>query len=381
MTPFLVIASDLHLRPQTWVKHPELRGDAYCALQQIVDLCLQRGLPLLLLGDIFDSARPDSQSVQFFVEQMQRLHAANLHVAYVQGNHDYATPPWPDVAKLKHLNRQLDHIGPCLFYGLDYTTDPAAAFQQIPEAANVLVAHQAWAEIQSVGHTDAKAPDLPANIRIVLTGDYHMTGLYTGTNSAGLPVTFLSPGSTCLQALNEPPDKYCYLMSWTYDRPEFELHQLKSRPLFRMRVATADELDATCASLRSPPTQQLVPAEISRPIARVQYRDDLPDAFERLVTAAGDNWHLFPEPQRVVEDVVIDMTVTPAGAFEGLLTALPHVEPEGTAVYEATRRLLQAVDVQTELQTLRQEFDTNYETGALGGPELVPACGTSALAQ
>ena len=37
-----VFAADLHLRPCAWVGRPSLNGDAYYALQQIVDLIVHQ---------------------------------------------------------------------------------------------------------------------------------------------------------------------------------------------------------------------------------------------------------------------------------------------------------------------------------------------------
>lgn len=360
----LIVAADLHLRPHAWVKYPELRGDAYVALTALVDKAISLSAPLLLLGDIFDSKRPDSESVSVFIREVQRLRASGFPTYFIQGNHDLATPPWSAVAAISLHGRTI-RLGDTRIYGLDFTTTPELAFAQIPPEASILAAHQSWAEVQRVGHTDAHAGMLPATVKMVLTGDYHVTDTYSSTVRPD--VLFVSPGSTCLQAINETPEKFCIVLrvdGLGDGKPQIGFVALPSRNVYRLSVANEAEFAAAMTSLplvlaaASRPEQ---PVEIQKPILHIKYSEQIADAATRIAAAAKDDWFVYPAflPTQHTE---ISMPVDDhPSAFESLTSGLELLQAVGTPLHTAAARLLRAADINVELELLRTD---SYATAA-----------------
>lgn len=313
-TPIAAFTADNHLRPSTWVKHPSLAGDAYAAWFQICAFCAMYRLPLLQLGDLFDSTRPDSHSVSQYLEGVQQLQAANVPFFFIEGNHDLASPPWAKVSAWAQPAEGLFHIAGIPFYGLGYKSAATLSGEltRIPMETRVLLSHQAWKEIQGVGAVDAAFSALPRGMTL-LTGDYHVCDVYHGFAQDGQPVTAYSPGSTALQALNEPAAKNFGIL---YDDLTVQWQPLVTRACHRVHLTTSDELDALIASIR---TGQLQPPLVSIPclqkaILAIRYSDHLPDAYARLTDAVGELFHLFLEPVRSKTDTV----EVPANIVQGI---------------------------------------------------------------
>ncbi|MHC4371708.1 MAG: metallophosphoesterase family protein, partial [Planctomycetota bacterium] len=165
--PIFVFAADLHLRPRTWTRHPDLQGDAYASLNYIAAYCRDMRLPLVLGGDIFNSRRPDPLSVTRFNSVLGANDGCRVY--YVQGNHDACgESPWPGVAgwgyplhnRTVTLRDRKEGNNVIRVHGLDWTpreklqealaavpTDDESPFA----AVDVLVCHQSWSELQGIG--------------------------------------------------------------------------------------------------------------------------------------------------------------------------------------------------------------------------------------
>jgi exonuclease SbcD len=68
----------------------ELVGNATRrALERIVDLCLEEKVDALLIaGDLYDGDMRSMKTAAFLVSEMERLHAADIDVFMIRGNHD-----------------------------------------------------------------------------------------------------------------------------------------------------------------------------------------------------------------------------------------------------------------------------------------------------
>ncbi|WP_448032029.1 metallophosphoesterase family protein [Bradyrhizobium liaoningense] len=91
-----VHAADIHLDSplrSLALRNPELAELIGNASRQvfvrIVDLCLdERVDALLLAGDLYDGDQTSMKTARFLTEQLGRLHAANIRVFIIRGNHD-----------------------------------------------------------------------------------------------------------------------------------------------------------------------------------------------------------------------------------------------------------------------------------------------------
>jgi len=100
-----------------------------------------------------------------------------------------------------------------------------------------------------------------------------------------------------------------------------------------------------------------LPEELEKPMLRVNYHDDIPEVYDRIVAAVGDTAHLFLYPQRVRDDVVeVDEDLRERIRGQGLLGCLSQVEDEDSPVYRTTARLLQSSDPATELEEMHAEY-------------------------
>lgn len=357
MTPIFIFAADLHLDIARSARHPAMTGDSRYGLEQVVSYCVNAHLPLLLGGDIFDKARPDPDTVRFFLDQMARLRHAGVMAYFVQGDHDRdPLHPWPalsDVAYHMH-HKLIEFPGGFTVWGQDFVprAQAAEAFAQIPETAKALLVHISFSDIRRIGATHADLAMIP-HVQYVLTGDYHVCGAYSATGASGQPLTALSPGSTSSRALNEPADKYVLRCSVSGDGLlHWERLPLRSRPQVNLSVMTPEQLDTavTSASTYYAQTQASatahldglppLPEALRKPIVWVKYRDDIPDAYARLAAAFAEDWFFFPDPQRVEQTTQVDMSAVPVSAWDSLRDAFAGLRPQKDEIYADACRLL-----------------------------------------
>lgn len=351
--------ADNHLRPWTWVKYPTLTGDAYYSWRQIVDYCVARGLPLWLLGDLFDSTRPDPLSVSVYLQSMAQMDAASLPVLYIEGNHERTDYPWASLATTVRQATAFN-IGELLVTGVSFTTSTGLAerLNQIPVCTDVLLAHQAWHDIQGVGMTDGKFSDIPHGL-VMLTGDYHYCGSWRGAAANGEEVIAYSPGSTAMQALNEPVNKYFGVL---YDDLSVEWVLLKTRQVITGNCNTEEELEQHIDYTRRRVLIQ--PADhpdIATPILHVKYSDTLTDAYTRLTAAAGDAYHLFLSPRHSNSLEVVDTTASTTEAFASLKSAVLELAKPNTRECVVACSLLDSPSPKETLEALFHAHDNIKE--------------------
>ncbi len=74
-----------------------------------------------------------------------------------------------------------------------------------------------------------------------------------------------------------------------------------------------------------------------------------------------------------VEEVIVDDTSTPDGAFDSLLSAVGQLAGDGTPVYHTVRRLLEAENPKAELDRVFEEWKQQYAAQPQQDPSGVPA--------
>ena len=361
--PIAVFTGDNHLRPTTWGKYPDLFGDAYYSWRQIIDYCVDNKLPLLQLGDLFDKSRPDSLSVSHYIHGVNRLRDHGLLFCYISGNHDLADPPWGSITAYPIHAGKLEIEG-YKFLGIDFTSssDIAATLDHYAADiydADVVLAHQSWEEIQPL-KASASLSQIPHGCTL-LTGDYHVTMRVEARAADNAPIVAFSPGSTCMQKLNEDPNKVFGVL---HDDLSVIWQPLETRPFFATDlIRNEEELDAVVDLLRTKYMEYSTSnTDIAKPILRVKYLDTIPAGYQRLVAAAEDHYFLFEEPQRgTVTEVV---TTRNDNSFAGLQTAVTELTAAKPKIGEAAVRLLQAADTDAALNSMQQQFWEAYKNGA-----------------
>ena len=369
--PLFVFAADTHLQPCAWVKHPELRGDAYCSFAQIVDYCCAHNLNLVLGGDIFDKHRPDPDSVQFLLQQAERLRSNDHVLMFVQGDHDYqATTPWTAIGRhAVSLHQLVCAAGSFNVYGLDWASRDrlGAALATIPANTDILVMHEAWEELQGIGQTEGRIADIP-HVKVLLTGDYHVALRKDVQTPDSRCIRVYSPGSTCMQAVDEQPDKSFLLVGECDGEVQVQRIPLLTRRKLVLNYQTEAQLVGdlqNCVLDNWLTAQPVLPPEISKPILRVTFNDEIPNAWQRISDVAASRFHLFPNPVRVPATTVVvdDRQFGDPGAFSTLFDAC-HRLGQRPADYDTVMRLARnPSDPKRELEVMYAEFRTAFLDG------------------
>lgn len=378
VTSLAIVVGDTHLAERTWSGRRTLTGDSFNSFLQATTEAIRRRLPMVLLGDIFDAKNLSSGVLQFFCDQMNKLQEQNIPVYYVQGNHDCVTPPWPAVHKWPiHINAMCVRLGTfpgqqCDCYGLDYfpVARYAAELARIPETAKVLFTHQAWADFGKMGSSDAAMSQMLPRGITVATGDLHIAMYSRGVAANGDAVLLMSPGATCMQAINEPQQHFIYEMKLQPDGVvSFDPIPLWTR-LVREFVCTSQaEFDAAVLQIAGLP-KSIIPAgtvlyAIDTPIVRVRYPISVSeDSYVRLVAAAAKSGaHLFTDPQ--LEDApqsTVSVEDVHTEKMSTLRDAIQLFDAESQEVRDLAVRMLDQVD---NVLGFLSEFQKEYAQGAV----------------
>ena len=382
MTPLFVFCADLHLEDGAWSTRPAIYGDAYYSFEQIVDYCIAQKLPLIMGGDILERKQNLARPIAKLCAGLTRMQQAAVRAYYIQGNHEYdrnapwlSIHPWP-----RHLHDsgvQLHDVG---IWGLDWLPkgDIQTALQEVPADTDILITHQVWKDFMgNVGRTECELTDVH-HVGIVLAGDFHVTKTIKAVNAQGNPVQMLSPGSTAMQDIGESPEKSFFVISKTDDgQIVFEQQSLKTRQFLKYTVETQEELDDLCSGQLMAAIDEAVaqakadgvPEYIQKPLVRVKFNKQLPDAYLRLLTAAGEAAHMFCD---ALADKARERPASSSRATVSntLLSALEDLLGPGTEEYKLAASLVSATDPNKELDMRFKQYveDTGEGTDAITAP-------------
>jgi len=152
-----IAIGDLHLDVRGF--RPEIPGeDCVVALEEIARVALSRGLPLVLLGDVFDKNRPSP----WVVGEAKRILETIPEVWFIQGNHDKNRErAWLTIVDTcRHLTLKPQEVGGHRLVGIDYA--PMEEFGEnlgrIDKRVDGIVCHQALK--QGLGFDGAWNSDL-----------------------------------------------------------------------------------------------------------------------------------------------------------------------------------------------------------------------------
>lgn len=378
VTSLAIVVGDTHLAERTWANRRTLTGDSFNSFLQATTEAIRRRLPMVLLGDIFDAKNLSSGVLQFFCDHMDKLQEQGIPVYYVQGNHDCVTPPWPAVHKWPiHINGTVIRLGAlsglqCECYGLDYfpIARYVAELSRIPETAKVLFTHQAWADFGKMGSSDAAmAQMLPRGITVA-TGDLHIAMYSRGTAANGDGVLLMSPGATCMQAINEPQQHFIYEMRLQDDGVvSFDPIPLHTRLVYEFRCTTQAEFDAAVMQIAGLPKASSSADtwihSIDTPIVRIKYPISVSeDSYVRLVSAATKSGsHLFTDPQlEAVTQSTLSVEDVHTERMSTLSDAIQLLDAEPQEVRDLAARMLDKAD---NVLGFLSEFQKEYVQGAV----------------
>lgn len=368
------IASDLHLEEHIWASKKEIYGDAYFAFDQIVTKTLEHGCKrLILIGDILDSTRPSSATTRVLREQCDRLHAAGCEIEYLLGQHDLAEPSWFEAASRwpLHIRGVFRFLGRRAF-GFDFIRDPEAFRRQldaIPQDIEILFTHQVWADFLGIAAVcQGEFADIPANVQMLFTGDYHKHfNRKLSRNRGNNQLAVYSPGSSCIQAIDESADKKFFIVDSDLTVTSVPL---KHRPVIHFRPIE-DELalqnflgDVRQILDETAEASADLPAELRKPIFEIPVFNDVEAAIFRIRAAVGDRAHVFETP--VVVTAAIDPQLARACKAvldQGLTGAVSVCTADDRELKEACLALLSSELRPAEaLVEMRKAFFARHQT-------------------
>lgn len=301
--------ADLHLRANVWAGRPEIQDDAFVAFSHIINHCINQRLDLLLAGDTFNEARPSFDAVQFFNTQAALMHDAGLKIRFITGNHDPA--PWAMLSPgTELLNDRLFNLptndgGLVPAYGLGYhhSSELQERLANIPSEARVLVFHQLLdLAFTREGAANMQAEWVPGHIKTALGGDYHEQGVHSDDRG----ISFVYPGSTCMQNIGEASPKAFYVVSLHPDGTIDALtpERIPSRPFIDMVVVDDGQVESVLTAIdqRLTVVESLLSEAIRKPVIRVRFNPTLNGFLKALTEIVGDRAYLVSNALPPTED-------------------------------------------------------------------------------
>jgi DNA repair exonuclease SbcCD nuclease subunit len=336
----IFVTSDLHLSDTIW-KHRPIYGDSYHSWRYIVDYAVwDKADAVILAGDILDKQLNVARPVAELNAGIKKLRDNGISVLYNQGQHEFQRDlPWMEVASLDALHLTLDSndrlANGMRIVGFDYCNaktlaENLAAIAKDSTQEYVLVCHQVWKDFMGeVGKTQGCFDDIPPNVKLLVTGDYHQTI----ERKHGSNLTVLSPGSTHLRSLAEPASKYFFKL--TCDDVDFKIctQEIPTRGYLEVSTNAGSykkivERVKDFLSLNQQSFTNL-PEELRKPIIRLVHGTEDFDFVRFVKQEFDDKAHLFFKHKSVVvEALSSDVTVDESKlTLQSCLS--DEIEPEG----------------------------------------------------
>ena len=365
--PIAVFCADTHLADGSWAHRP-ICGDAYYSLEQIIEEAVKLSVPIVGAGDLLDKHRNASNPIYNLHGLLDCLDDAGLPFHFIQGQHEMDDTPWlSSHSSTNHLHGEIIQLGPFEVYGLDYTAagDLQHALDDIPEGTDILVAHQVWSDFMGeVASPQGGSHDIPT-VHTMFTGDWHEYEEITTRGKDGQELLIISPGSTCMQSIDEPPDKY---FSVLFDDGTFQRRSLDTRQLIDWSlILTQDDMEYLAENVQKEIAAGVdrakavgLPEKLHKPIIRITYSHRMSDVRRRALKLIGDTAHIFwkeKPPEKEEAEERRSQRRDGQKHSTTLLSKLPAYlkDQEKTRLEAPCQRLLQAEDVTAELRRMREE--------------------------
>ncbi len=291
--PLAIVTADLHLRnhDRIWLLHPELRGDAAFAVEQLCNAMYSLQPKFLILaGDVFDAKEQRGLPLDLASRLLGVAEDEGIVVLFVTGQHEQMPANEPQILSAigaaAHINRRASAGDGICFAGLDYypPSKVEAALRTAP-TGDVLVTHQVWKEFMGDRFGCASASWIEHPYKLIITGDYHVAVDTVWYNANNEPMNVVSPGPLFMQSISESEDKSLVLL---YDDLTTERYPIRTRTVRRYmgdlttksvkKLAKNGLLDELCAADEALPVfthdtgERLCrPEEISKPILILQH--------------------------------------------------------------------------------------------------------------
>jgi hypothetical protein len=218
--------------------------------------------------------------------------------------------------------------------------------------------HQVWAQFMgSVCHTEGSFVDLPPG-KVLFTGDYHYS-VDDFYNVDGGRIRAISPGSTNLRAINEPENKYYYVL---YDDGSIRQETIPTRRKLSLTCNSLDglgEMERQWNELYQKAMDNTAGYEehLRYPLLLFRYPSDIPQLFLALERIVDGRAEIFRKELPPTDTVCIEVTRydRDRAIDEGLVGCLGLLVEPNSADYAILSELLTSFEPEEVLKRLRKE--------------------------
>jgi DNA repair exonuclease SbcCD nuclease subunit len=369
--PAFVATSDMHVDEHAWADRPEIRGDSQAAFAQVCGFAIKHRKPVIAAGDLLDRKRNDALPIGFIRRQMDELQEKNIPFYYIQGQHELQADPWlSEVHRWPTwLHRTSATIGGLRVYGIDWTSREALPemLKEVPSDTDVLVLHQVCHEFMGgITVAEMNLTQVPY-AQLVVVGDFHEHKILRLNGFHGQGMRVLSPGSTNMRKIDEPPLKRFFVV---HEDLSVKSVRIVTRPFAKQEILSEDMLAEFVTRIRGElkdlTEESKLRNGLDKPLLRVSYRSDLENAYSRIAAAVGDWAHLFTkviQPPRETDGDNSGEETYEEVADLGLVGCLPLLvdEAEEPDVYNLCHLLLSTDSPAAALASARAEYFASGE--------------------
>lgn len=366
--PIAVVTSDCHLDDYAWANRKDLCGDGYYAFTQIVDYAVQHKLPIIAAGDLLDKKENNSSPVFHMGVEIDRMRTPGLDFYYIQGQHELQETPWLAIRDWATWLTEAEFglkLGKHNLGGFDWCRREKLLEQlsYAPKELDILVMHQVCGDFMgSVVVPELMLAEVP-HVKLLIIGDYHKHLQLATHNKQGDPMLVLSPGSTHMRSIDEPAEKFFFVLN---DNLTAESVPIRSRVCRKPRaLLLPEQLDDFIQAIPRRMAKDAalsvgLPESLQKAIWRITYDSSIPKAYERICDALQFRVHRFlKEVSPDFDEEESEQTEIKLAGEMDLVTCLSEVVPDTESkLFQVTKRLLE-VDVskqQVELAEIRKEY-------------------------
>jgi len=303
--PIAVALGDIHLDNLIWTRLTGVTGDAFLGYVSFLAVAKQLGVPAVIVGDLFDVAKPPPELVRFHRICMDKCQEAGTKVFFLQGNHDKqpgsgwaaATHEWPTYIG---DGKPFDLNG-VQATGLDYATIDEIEPKVRAVTTPLLFLHQAVR--QALGFDNAWNCDLdwvPPCVKLTVLGDIHKP--YDMQTADGRPACYTGSGHARDIDQTVPKSVVVINDDLTYTR-----HPIPSREIAKFRCTSVTDIEAANAWQKS---AQIV--EGLKPLLWLAHTSELAAEIAALKTICSNEGRVLVTTERIISDEPVSPTVQDA---------------------------------------------------------------------
>lgn len=322
MSKGIMLIGDAHLSQRIYSKRPEIEGDAFCLLEQVVGIAIAKDYVPVFLGDQFDINYPPVKCVDFWYQQMCRLAAAGIECYVIDGNHDPGLNTENEERSWSCIHPIVRHVQPdtlikirvgkkdVTFTGFDYQPTLARSADMLNKCLaqdpDFIIMHQFPKQSVAIeGAWDVDLEAVPIKVP-VFCGHVH--------NNFETPLTaggrLYIVGSTHPRAIDQGSQKYYYVVD---EKKTIKKEELHHRKILAYSVFKQEDVPKYLKALKadieaiSYPDDPMYDA-IRKPLVSLKYDPTITGVLEKSLTVCKDKAHLIETPKFQQVNLVTNVT-------------------------------------------------------------------------